>query len=178
MSRIANRRPMVHWESQTVLFWMVWDCTKVFHLCPHCPSHPTSPCDGIDRLGSYQSVPFATPCPNCPSYPTVPWEGMDRLGSYQSVPFVIPYPHCPSHPTVPWDGMDRLGSYQSVPFVSPLSIPCHFTMGWNGRTGIIPKCPICYTLSQLYHGMGWMDWDHTKVSHLLHSVPTVHPIPP
>ena len=53
--------------------------------------------------------------------------------------------HCPSHPISPWDEIDGLESCQSVPFAI-LSIPSHFTMGRNRRTGIIPKCPICYTV--------------------------------
>ena len=74
----------------------------------YCSSHPTVPWDGIDGLGSYQSVPLSTLCPYCPSHPTVQWEGMDGLGSYQSVPLSTLCPYCPSHPTVPWDRMDRL----------------------------------------------------------------------
>lgn len=46
----------------------------------------------------------------CPSLPIVPWDGLDRMGTSQSVPCSIPYPSYPSHPIVPLDRLDRLGT--------------------------------------------------------------------
>ena len=40
VSRIANKHPMVHWESQTVLFWMDW-VSHLLHPVHPIPSHCT-----------------------------------------------------------------------------------------------------------------------------------------
>ena len=56
------------------------------------------------------------------------------------------------YPTVPMEETDGQGSSQFTPqfvLLSLLSIP-------------------------LYHYCKWTDWDHTKVSHWLHPVPTVY----
>ena len=107
--------------------WMGWDRTKVSHFL-----HP---------------VPTDHPIP---LYHGTKWTDWD---TYQSVTLAIPCPHCPSYPTVPWDGIDGLGYIPKCPTcytLSPLSIPSHCTMEWNGWTGI-----------------------HTEVSHLLHPVPPI-----
>ena len=82
------------------------------------------------------------PCTYCPSHLTVPWEGLDGQGLYQSVPFAMPYTYCPSHLTVPWEG---LGLYK-LSHLPPLAPTVHPILGRNGRTGIVPKCPLCYAL--------------------------------
>ena len=73
-----------------MLFWM-----DLVSLLLH-PVHPrpTVPWDGVDRLGSYQSVsPVLTVHP-IPLYHEMEWTDVPKCPSC---------PHCPSHPTVLWD---------------------------------------------------------------------------
>ena len=113
-----------------------------------CPGLPTD----IQWYIGNPKLHFIPICfaPYCPSHPTVPWDGMDRLELYQSVLFATTCSYSPSHPIAPWEGLGRLGLYQTVPFPTtcpyPWFIPSHCTMGGDGQTGIIPKCPICYAL--------------------------------
>ena len=44
-----------------------------------------------------------------------PWDGLDSLGTSQSIQCSMPYPYRPSHPNVPWDGLDRMGMCQERP---------------------------------------------------------------
>ena len=73
MSRIANRRPKVHWESQR----MVWDCTKVSHLCPHCPSH------SVHSVPWYSGMGWTVRAVCCK------WDTLVRSQSVHSVPWYI-----------------------------------------------------------------------------------------
>ena len=113
------------------------------HTCPGLPTdvqwyigNPKLCCFG--RTGVVPKYPICyTLSPlSIPSHCTTGWNG--RTG-------IVPKcPHCPFHPTVPWNGMDGLGSYQSVPFVHPVPTvhPIPLYQGWDGQTGIVPKCPI------------------------------------
>ena len=105
MSRIANRHPMVHWESQTVLIWMVCDCTTSLSI----PSHFTM--ERNRRTGTLPKCPICYTVYPVHPIPTSPWDRMDELGSYQSVPSATPCFHCPSHPipshcTIKWTDLN------------------------------------------------------------------------
>jgi len=78
-------------------------CRIPYPYCPPIPLYHGT--DWTDRNVPKRPMQYA-----CPSLPTVPWDGLDRMGTSQSVPCSIPYPYYPSHPTVPWDRLDRLGT--------------------------------------------------------------------
>ena len=60
---------------------------------------------------------------------------------------------------------------------------CKYSVAWYyyPRSQCCPALPTDVHwdlgLPSCCHGREWTDWDRTKVSHLLHPVPTVHPIP-
>ena len=50
-------------------------------------------------------------------------------------------------------GITTVLSHTTLPWCKEtlLSIPSHCTMGEIRRTGIVPRCPTCFTLYLLYH---------------------------
>ena len=83
----------------------------------------------------------------CPVIPTdIHWDL--ELPLYYPIPccYGAKRPYCPFHPTVP---CGRTGIVAKCPICYTLSLPSHCTMRRNGQTGIVPKCPTCYTLSPL-----------------------------
>ena len=96
----------------------LWDC-------PNHPSHCT-----MGKKGNTEIIPV---------HSTVAWERFDRTGLILKCPIccTLSYLSIPSHCTE----MVRLELYQGVQFAQ-----FHCTMGRNGWTRIVPKCPIFCTL--------------------------------
>ena len=89
-------------------------------------------------------------------------QGLSSIANRHPLRLAIPI--VPSHTLV-----ETLGRLTKVHI-----IPSHCTMGRNGQTGLVPKCPICYALYiptvhpiPLHHGRDWTDEGCIKVSYLL-----------
>ena len=114
-------------------------------------------------IGIAQIVPFATTCPTVHPIP-------GRNGQTGIIPKFISYAVSNVHPIPLYHGRDWTNkgctmSHLLCP-VHCTYYPIHCTVGGNGQTGIIPKCPICYACPS--HPMcGMTDTSSSKMEELL-----------